>query len=94
MPHNDSFRPQPRNELGTAALVLGLVAVVVAVVPVIGTIIAAPCALLALTFGLLGLLRVAEGTATNTGVALTGGILGLGSTIMLVVSIAAMIGPM
>lgn len=92
MSHEHSFQP-PRNGLGNAALVLGLVAAGFTFVPLVGVFVAGPSAPLALVFGLTGLLRAEEGRATNKGAAVTGGLLGLASTIVLVVILAATIGP-
>lgn len=54
------------NNMGVAALVLGVVAVLIG-----------PCSILAVIFGRIGLNRVARGEATNRGVAQAGFVLGL-----------------
>ena len=59
MVQEDPSRSRPRNGLGTAALVLGVVAIVFAFVPIIGEFVAAPAAVTAVIFGLVGLDRVA-----------------------------------
>jgi hypothetical protein len=83
----------PRNGLGSAALVLGLVALPFVFVPIIGEFVAAPAALLAIVLGLVGLGRVDRGIATNGGEALAGSILGLVSAFVMFLIIAATVGP-
>ncbi|MFD7320942.1 DUF4190 domain-containing protein [Streptomyces sp. NPDC059875] len=78
---------QPRNGLGVAALVVGIVGVLFAVVPLffwLGTILG----VLGLVFGIIGHSRVRKGEATNKGMALSGLVLG---AIAVVVSIVALI---
>ncbi|MDH6226565.1 MULTISPECIES: DUF4190 domain-containing protein [Streptomyces] len=74
---------QPKNGLGTAALVLGIIGVVLAFFYVGGLL-----GLLALIFGIIGLGKVKKGEATNKGVALTGLILGV---VSMVITIAMVI---
>jgi Domain of unknown function (DUF4190) len=62
----------PRNGLGTAALVLGIVAIPGIFTVVLGILLG----LLALIFGIIGRKRVARREATNGGAALAGAILG------------------
>lgn len=87
--------PQPRNGLGTAALVLGIIAAVFAFVPFmwwLGFILG----ILATVFGLVGRGRAKRMRATNGGVALAGAITGLAgiviSTVMFVLFLAALGG--
>ncbi|MFE3502213.1 DUF4190 domain-containing protein [Kitasatospora sp. NPDC059160] len=68
--------PQPRNGLGTAGMVLGIVGTVLGLVVVLFWLSWLP-ALLALIFGIIGLGYVRKGEATNRGVALAGVILGV-----------------
>lgn len=93
MPHNSGPQLQPRTGMGTAALVLAGVALVSLAVSVLGVFLAAPCAALSLIFGLGGLTRVEEGTTADTAVARAGAALGLVSTIIVIVFLAGMIGP-
>lgn len=93
MPPEDRSHPQPRNRLGGAALVLGVVALVFAFVPIVGEFVAAPAALLAIVLGLIGLDRVMRGIATNTAEALIGSILGFVSGFILFLIYAASSGP-
>ena len=76
--------PTPRNGLGTAGFVLGLLAALFAMIPIIG-VIAWPLAILGLVFGLVGISRARKGAATNMGLAIAGTVL---STIGLVLCIA------
>src|SRR3954449_8952270 len=62
----------PRNGLGTAALVLGIVAIPGILTVVLGILLG----LLALIFGIIGRKRVARREATNGGAAMAGAILG------------------
>lgn len=69
------FPQQPRNGLGVAALVIGIVGVLIALVPFmfwLGAILG----LLALIFGIIGMGKANKGEATNKGSALTGVITG------------------
>ncbi|MEU6977037.1 MULTISPECIES: DUF4190 domain-containing protein [unclassified Streptomyces] len=66
---------QPRNGLGTSALVLGIVGLLFAIIPFLfwlGGILG----LLALIFGIVGASRAGKGLATNKGMAVTGLVLG------------------
>jgi hypothetical protein len=74
---------QPKNGLGIAALVLGILGVVLAFFYVGGFL-----GLLALIFGVIGLGKVKKGEATNKGAALTGLILGI---VSIVITIAMVI---
>lgn len=70
-------QPAPKNGLGVAALVLGIVGVIFAVIPVVGLFFAIPLGALALIFGAVGVARAGKGKATNKGVSVAGLILGL-----------------
>lgn len=61
----------PRNGLGTAGFVVGLVGLVFSPIPFIG-IIAWPLVILGLIFSAVGLARVKKGKATNKGLSITG----------------------
>jgi hypothetical protein len=64
--------PQPpRNGLGTAGFVLGLVGLVMSPIPFIG-VVAWPLVILGLIFSAVGLARVSKGRATNKGLSITG----------------------
>ena len=75
MSQNEPPQFVPRNGLGGASFVLGVVALVFAFVPIVGEFVAAPAALLAVVFGLVGLGRVWRGVATNGGEAAAGSLL-------------------
>ncbi|AXB48229.1 hypothetical protein A4R43_02630 [Amycolatopsis albispora] len=60
---------QPRNGLGTAGFVLGLVGLIFAFIPLIG-IVAWPLTILGLIFGVIGLQRANRGQSTNKGMAI------------------------
>lgn len=68
--------PGPRNGLGTAALVLGIIAAVFAFIPLAGIFVAIPLAALAVILGAVGIGRAVKGSATNKGVAISGTALG------------------
>lgn len=94
MPARQSQQRQSRNGVGVAALVFGVTAAVFLLsIPLFGLVVAALSAPAALLCGLVGLARVEEGTATNKGVAVAGLLSGLGSTVGVIVIIAAAIGP-
>lgn len=63
---------RPRNGVGVAALVFGILGLLGAVF-VIGGLLG----LVAVALGIVGIVRVSKGTATNRGVAITGLVLGL-----------------
>jgi hypothetical protein len=84
---------QPRNGLGTAALVLGVLGLL-SVITLITFPIGIVLALLAVVLGVIGRRRVKRGEATNGGAALTGLILGalsllIGAAIVAVFGFAA-----
>ncbi|WP_354637104.1 DUF4190 domain-containing protein [Kitasatospora camelliae] len=68
--------PEPRNGLGVAAMVLGIVGMVLALTVVLFWFAWLP-ALVAVVLGVLGLRLCRRGAATNRGVALAGVILGV-----------------
>jgi len=73
----------PRNGLGTAGFVLGLIGLLVSPVPFVG-VVAWPLVIVGLILSLVGLGRVRKGRATNKGLSIAGIIL---SVLGLVVSI-------
>lgn len=64
----------PRNGLGTASLVLGILGALFSLIPLIG-VIAWPMVIIGLVLGVLGILRAQAGTADNRGVAISGTVL-------------------
>jgi hypothetical protein len=64
-------RPAPKNGLGTAGFVLGLLGLLFSFIPLIG-IIAWPLVILGLILSGVGLVRARSGRATNTGLAVAG----------------------
>lgn len=68
--------PAPRNGFGVTALVLGIIGLLLSFLPIIG-LLAWPLVVLGLVFAALGFARARQGTATNTGTAVAGGILSL-----------------
>lgn len=70
--------PAPRNGLGTAGLVLGIVGIVLAWVPIGGLILG----ILATVFGAVGLHRARKGGASNRGVAIAGLVLGIATIVI------------
>lgn len=65
------YAPSPKNGMGTAALVLGILAIVLAFIPILG-FASYPLAVLGIIFGLIGVRRVSKRHAANKGVALGG----------------------
>jgi hypothetical protein len=74
----------PRNGLGTAGFVLGLVGLLLSFIPFIG-VVAWPLVIVGLVLSVVGIVRASSGKATNRGLAIAGAIL---SVIGLVVCIA------
>ncbi|MEU6131114.1 DUF4190 domain-containing protein [Saccharopolyspora sp. NPDC047091] len=71
----------PKNGLGTAGFVLGLLALLFSFIPIIG-LIAWPLGILGLVFGVIGIIRARNGLANNQGMAITGTVLaGIGLVI-------------
>ena len=93
MPPEQSSKAKSHNGAGVAALALGVVAAVVVFIPLLGMVVAGPAAPAALLCGLIGIARAEEGTASNKGMAVAGALLGLGSTVGVIVLVAGMIGP-
>lgn len=65
---------QPRDGMGTAGFVLGLLAAIFALIPIIG-VIAWPLSILGLVFGIVGISRARRGVANNKGLAVAGTVL-------------------
>lgn len=61
----------PRNGLGTAGFVLGLLALLFSFIPIIG-VIAWPLGIVGLVLGVIGIIRARNGLADNQGMAITG----------------------
>lgn len=77
--YGDQGRPQvgePRNGLGLAGLVCGIIAVALSLIPVLN-VFTWPLGILAIVFGAIGWSRVNKGQATNKGQAITGLVLGI-----------------
>ena len=75
---------RPRNGMGTAALVLGIVGFLLAILVVGGLL-----GLLAVIFGFVGLSRVRRGEATNRGSAIAGIVLGAIAVVLAGILVAA-----
>ncbi len=81
---------QPRNGLGTAGFVLGLVGLVFSPIPIVG-LVAWPLVIAGLILSIAGLGRVRKGRATNKGLAIAGIILSVLGLVLCIVW-AAVIG--
>ncbi|MGW2858527.1 DUF4190 domain-containing protein [Streptomyces sp. NPDC001205] len=86
MPWASELPPQPRNGLGTAALVIGAISTFVAFLPFLFWI-AWILGIVGLVFGLVGLSNVRKGLATNRSSALGGTVLGGVSILLAVVGL-------
>lgn len=62
---------QPRNGLGTAGFVVGLVGLVFSLIPIVG-VVAWPLVILGVIFSAVGFARTRSGAATNTGLSIAG----------------------
>ncbi|WP_409184618.1 DUF4190 domain-containing protein [Amycolatopsis sp. VS8301801F10] len=79
----------PKNGLGTAGFVLGLVGLIFAFLPIIG-IIAWPLVILGIIFSALGFVRTRSGKATNKGLSIAGLVLSvIGLVICIVWTVTA-----
>jgi hypothetical protein len=65
---------QPRNGVGTAGFVLGLVGLLFSFIPIVG-VVAWPLVILGLVLSLVGFARANKGIATNKGLAVAGAVL-------------------
>lgn len=79
---------QPRNGLGTAGFVLGLVGLLFSFVPFVG-VIAWPLVILGLIFGIIGIVRARNGAATNKGLAIAGTALSAVGLVVCIIWMAA-----
>lgn len=77
-PTTQTMPPKPRNGMGTAALILGILAILTCWIPVVGFVLG----LIALILGVVGRGRVKKLQATNGGAATTGLVLGVLSVIV------------
>ena len=64
----------PRNGLGTAGFVLGLIGFLFSFIPFIG-VVAWPLVIIGLVLSIIGIARASSGKATNRGLAITGAVL-------------------
>lgn len=79
------YRPQPKNGMGTTALVLGILALIASFIPLLSLFTAIPLGLLGIIFAIVGYTRITKGTATNKGATTVGLIL---SAIAVIVSVS------
>ena len=79
------YRPQPKNGMGTTALVLGILALIASFIPLLSLFTAVPLGLLGIIFAIVGFTRIAKGVATNKGATTVGLIL---SAIAVIVSVS------
>jgi hypothetical protein len=87
-PYGSAPRREPRNGLGIAALVLGILALLTGLF-----VVGAAFGLAAIVLGILGRSRAKRGEATNGGMALAGiilGVLGLLLTVLVLVGVASL----
>lgn len=68
--------PPPRNGMGLAALILGIVAFTFSFIPFLSEFLAAPSAVAAVAAAFINWDRIERGRATNRADTLAGGILG------------------
>lgn len=88
-PNTQTMPPKPRNGMGTAALVFGVLAILTCWFPVVGFVLG----LVALILGIVGRGRVKKMQATNGGAATTGLVLGIVSVVInIIVSLVFGVG--
>ncbi|MFF3320280.1 DUF4190 domain-containing protein [Streptomyces sp. NPDC003035] len=83
------FPQEPRNGLGVAALVIGIVGLLVALVPFLFWL-GAVLGVLALVFGIIGIGKAGKGEATNKGSAVTGVVTGALAVVVSIVWVAVL----
>ncbi|MFI5606224.1 MmpS family transport accessory protein [Amycolatopsis sp. NPDC051903] len=76
--------PAPKNGLGTAGFVLGLIGLIFSFIPIIG-LIAWPLVILGIIFAAVGLGRIRKHRATNKGLTITGLVLSVIGLIICIV---------
>lgn len=81
-------RHEPKNGLGTAGFVLGLIGLLFSFIPLIG-IIAWPLVILGVIFSAIGLSRATKGAATNKGLSIAGLALSIIGLVVCIVMAAA-----
>lgn len=59
------YQPRPKNGMGTAALVLGILALLASFIPLLSLFTAVPLGLLGVIFAIVGYGRLSKGNATN-----------------------------
>ncbi len=80
---------QPKNGLGTAGFVLGLIGLIFSFIPVVG-LVAWPLVILGIIFSALGFVRTRSGKATNKGLSIAGLVLSvIGLAICIVWTVTA-----
>jgi hypothetical protein len=85
------YAPAPKNGMGTAALVLGILAIVLAFIPILG-FASWPLSILGIIFGLVGVRRVGKQRATNKGVAVSGFVLSIIGFVLVIISTVIYVG--
>jgi hypothetical protein len=78
----------PRNGLGTAGFVLGLIGLVFSLIPLVG-VVAWPLVILGLIFSLIGLGRTRSGQANNKGITIAGVVLSVIGLVICIVWVVA-----
>ena len=87
-PAPPSYQQPPRNGLGTAGFVLGLIGLIFSPIPFVG-VIAWPLVIVGLILSLLGLAKARKGEATNKGLAVAGIVLSAIGLVICIVWVAA-----
>ncbi|GAA3432206.1 MmpS family transport accessory protein [Kutzneria kofuensis] len=77
----------PRNGLGTAGFVLGLVGLLLSFIPFIG-VVAWPLVIVGLVLSIIGIARASSGKATNRGLAITGAVLSVIGLVICILYVA------
>ncbi|GAA1988173.1 DUF4190 domain-containing protein [Amycolatopsis minnesotensis] len=83
-PRQDAPVSQPKNGLGTAGFVLGLVGLVFSFIPIVG-VVAWPLVIIGLVLASVGFSRTRKGAASNPGIAIAGIVLSLAGLVVCIV---------
>jgi hypothetical protein len=84
-------RPEPKNGLGLAALIMAIVGLASCVIPLVGPFVGGPLSIVSLILGLVGWSRARKGVATNKKTAIWATFLAVACFIFAIVDVAILV---